>query len=70
MHKKKCDVEFRNTDDAEECDPLCVLSGQPVLDYSPDKKATFSFRIGKTSIAFISSLRRNPGKQNHISETG
>lgn len=33
-------------------------------DNVPDKKATFSFRMGKTSIAFISSFRRNPEKQN------
>ncbi len=33
---------------------------------TPDKKATFSFRMGKTSIAFISSFLRNPEKQNNM----
>lgn len=31
----------------------------------PERYATFSFKIGKTSIAFISSFLRNPEKHQY-----
>lgn len=45
------------------CIYVCIEQNFVLWSVWPERKATFSLRIGSTSMAFISSLRWNPERQ-------